>query len=167
MWEKNGFALALTEDLPQPQKGKLQYHYTLTRQQYVESCRVIIPNDKVFILPISDLQPSQLFISEGKLCLCKEWFDKSDIAKMDAIPIKHFMGKNLMTDGHTRAVLAYLSGFKEIPCYLDTDELDMKAYAKDIEWCNEEGVSGVSDLAKRIVSHKDYEVLWRKRCMEG
>lgn len=39
MWQKNGFTLALSEDLPQPQKGKYQYHYTLTRQQFIESKR--------------------------------------------------------------------------------------------------------------------------------
>lgn len=166
MWEKNGFLLALTENLPQPQKGKLQYHYTLTRQQYIEKCRVIIPSGKVFMLPIADLQPSQLYISEGKLNLCREWFGGSDVRSMDAIPIKYFMGKNLITDGHTRAVLAYLSGFSSVPCYLDTDELDMATYATDIAMCSAEGVSGIADLAKRIVSPRDYEMLWRKRCMD-
>ncbi|MEA4889017.1 MAG: GNAT family N-acetyltransferase [Clostridiaceae bacterium] len=34
VWEKNGFTLVLTENLPQPQKGKFQYHYRLTRQDY-------------------------------------------------------------------------------------------------------------------------------------
>ena len=41
MWQKNGFTLTFTEDLPQPQKGKLQYHYTLTREQYMENNRNI------------------------------------------------------------------------------------------------------------------------------
>lgn len=119
------------------------------------------------MLPISKLQPSQLYISDGKLRLAKEWFDKSDITSMDAVPIKKFEDKHLMTDGHTRAVLAFLNGFTEILCYFDLEELDMEAYMKDIDWCNEEGVYGIADLAKRIVAHKDYEVLWRKRCMEG
>lgn len=71
-----------------------------------------------------------------------------------------------MTDGHTRAVMAVLAGAKEIPCYWDKDELDMKAYAKDVEWCNDAGICSAVDLAGRICSAKDYEVLWRKRCME-
>lgn len=33
-----------------------------------------------------------------------------------------------MTDGHTRAVAAYLADWEEIPVYLDTDEFDMTAY---------------------------------------
>lgn len=166
MWQKNGFSLILTEDHPQSQKGKQKYHFTLTRQQYIENRREIVLKEKVFMLPISELQPSQLYISEGKLRLVKEWFDKSDITKFDPIPIKHWNGKNLMTDGHTRAVLAHQNGFTEIPCYIDEDELDMNAYATDVEWCDNEGVFGIADLAERIVSHKDYEMLWRKRCME-
>jgi aminoglycoside 6'-N-acetyltransferase len=35
MWEKSGFTLILTEALPQPQKGKYQYHFRLTREEYM------------------------------------------------------------------------------------------------------------------------------------
>jgi hypothetical protein len=34
IWEKNGFTLVLSEELPQPQKGKLQHHFRLTREEY-------------------------------------------------------------------------------------------------------------------------------------
>ena len=34
VWEKNGFTLILTEEIPQPSKGKLQYHWRLTRDEY-------------------------------------------------------------------------------------------------------------------------------------
>ena len=35
VWEKNGFTLVLQEELPQPQKGKLQNHWRLTRGEYM------------------------------------------------------------------------------------------------------------------------------------
>ena len=35
VWEKLGFSLVLSEELPQPQKGKWQYHFRLTREEYV------------------------------------------------------------------------------------------------------------------------------------
>jgi len=166
VWEKNGFALVQKVKHRYSSKSEYEYHYVLTRQQYIEKHRVLIPEDRVFMMPILDLQPSQLYISSGKLALAREWFDPSDCSQMDPIPVKEFLGKKMMTDGHTRAVLAYLSGFYEVPCYMDPDDLDMKAYEKCIDWCNEEGIFGIADLAKRIVSFKDYEVLWRKRCME-
>lgn len=37
MWEKNRFTLILSEDLPQPQKGKYQYHFRLTKDEYLRN----------------------------------------------------------------------------------------------------------------------------------
>jgi RimJ/RimL family protein N-acetyltransferase/SAM-dependent methyltransferase len=38
VWEKNGFKQVLAEPLlPQPQKGKWQYHYRLTREEYINN----------------------------------------------------------------------------------------------------------------------------------
>lgn len=34
VWEKNRFKLVLTEEIPQPHKGKLQYHWRLTKGEY-------------------------------------------------------------------------------------------------------------------------------------
>lgn len=36
VWEKNGFRLVLTEDIPQPHKGKQQYHWRLTRDEFFQ-----------------------------------------------------------------------------------------------------------------------------------
>ena len=36
VWEKNGFKLVLTEEIPEPHKGKLQYHWRLTKNEYFE-----------------------------------------------------------------------------------------------------------------------------------
>lgn len=165
VWEKNGFRFIQSEALPQPQKGRFQFHFQRTRQEFAGQRRVIVPPEKTFLLPVQALQPSQLYISEGKLALCGEWFD-GEAAHMDAIPVKRLLGRILMTDGHTRAVMAHLAGCASVPCAWDEDELDMAAYAADVALCRAEGVTGIAALAARIVSAKDYEVLWRKRCMD-
>ena len=42
VWEKNGFTLSYTQPLlPQPQKGRMECHYTLTRQAYLQSRKLI------------------------------------------------------------------------------------------------------------------------------
>jgi len=167
MWEKHGFTRVLEEPLePQPQKGQWQYHYRLTRQEYVERRRSRVPAEKRFLFPIAKLQPSQLYISDGKMRLVREWFNPGDLAGFDPIPVKRFQGKTLMTDGHTRAVAAHLAGLDSVPVYWDEDELDMRAYAMDIQWCDQEEIHSPVDLAGRVVPYKDYERLWRKRCME-
>lgn len=166
MWEKHGFTQVLAEPLPQPQKGQVQYHYKLTREEFIRRSRIKVPPEQRLLLPIADLQPSQLFISEGKLRLVREWFDPEDSRCFDPIPVKRLDDHILMTDGHTRAVVAHLAGWHTVPAYWDEDEFDMRAYAMDVKWCDEEGVHNPIDLAGRIISHKAYERLWRKRCME-
>ncbi len=37
VWEKNGFSLVLSEPLPQPQKGRFQLHWRLTKEEYKAS----------------------------------------------------------------------------------------------------------------------------------
>lgn len=166
LWEKHGFTRILEEPLPASRKGKIQYHYRLTRQEYIENRRANIPAGKRFQAELAALQPSQLYISEGKLRLVREWFDPDSRGNFDPIPIKQYGNMLLVTDGHTRAVAACLAGWETIPAYWDEDELDMDAYAVDVRWCREEGISSPFALVDRIVPHKDYERLWRKRCME-
>ncbi|GHU78822.1 hypothetical protein FACS1894191_0310 [Clostridia bacterium] len=168
VWEKNGFTRILAESLtPQPQKGKWQYHYRLTCQDWVRPRRENIPPEKVFELPLDALQPSQLYISAGKLRLAREWFEAIGNSAIDPIPIKDMDGKNVMTDGHTRAVMAKLAGCEAVPVYWETAALDWNAYRLNVKWCEEEAVTNVMALAKRIVPHRDYERLWRKRCAES
>lgn len=37
VWLKNGFRLVKVEELPQPRKGRFQYHFALSRAEFVES----------------------------------------------------------------------------------------------------------------------------------
>ena len=166
MWEKHGFSLALCEELPQPQKGNHQLHYRLTRREFIEHRRVHVPPERQMQWPLAQLQPSQLYISEGKLRLLREWFDPADSRAFDPIPVKRLDGRMVMTDGHTRAVAAHLAGWQTVPIYWDEDDLDMGAYAMDVTWCDAEGIGSPVGLAARMVPHKEYERLWRKRCME-
>ena len=95
-----------------------------------------------------------------------EWFNPKDPQTFDPIPVKRLNDCIVMTDGHTRAVAAHLAGWEQVPVCWDEDELDMRAYAIDVRWCNEDRIYTPIDLVERMVAHKDYEHLWRKRCME-
>lgn len=117
----------------------------------------------IFMLPLTSLTPSQLYISADKLKAVESWFH-GDISKMEPIPVKELAGRLLMTDGHTRAMAALLQGIRSVPCIWDTDALDWAAYAADISMCAEEGITSVEALARRIVSAREYELLWHRRC---
>lgn len=120
-------------------------------------------NDCIFEAKISELTPSQLYISAEKMKRVNEWFD-GDTSKIEPIPIKKLAGRLLMTDGHTRTVAAHLKGLKKNPCVWDTDDLDWAAYAADINMCAEEGIISIEKLAERIVSGEGYKKLWNDRC---
>lgn len=166
MWEKNNFTLVHTANNTQPNKSKYQRHYSLTQTDFIDSKRNKISTDDILYLPIEKLVPSKPYLSEGKLSLAMKWFNPNDLSNMDPIPIKKVQDNYLMKDGHTRAYLAYVNGYKKVPCYLDSNDLDMRAYDIYVKWCKKEDVNRVSDLAQRIVEHKYYELLWRRRRME-
>jgi len=68
-----------------------------------------------FKMKLSEIQPSQLYISKKKLALIKKTFDPKDLSTLGVIPIKKLGKKIFYTDGHTRAFAAYQSCFTEIP----------------------------------------------------
>jgi len=123
-------------------------------------------NSKIFELPLIELQPSQLYISEAKLAAVRIWFNPVDKSKFVPIPIKRFKGKYMMTDGHTRAVQAVLAGWKNVPVIWDIDELDMAAYAECVRWCEAAEIKSAVDLIRFIVSAEEYINLWDSRCDE-
>ena len=118
-----------------------------------------------YFLPLSALHPSQLYISEEKLAAVRACFHPGNLIGFDPLPVKKRAdGLLYLTDGHTRAVAAYLAGMKEIPVCDEWEELSWEAYDECIRWCDEEGADTVEKLAKRIVSKEEYQILWNERC---
>lgn len=52
MWEKHGFTRVLEEPIPDSWKGKLQYHYRLTRREFIERGQNMAPKDGRDELPL-------------------------------------------------------------------------------------------------------------------
>ena len=117
-----------------------------------------------FWIDINCVFPSQLYINVEKLNSVQKWFDDGKAHRLDALPVKIIAGGLVLTDGHTRAVAAYLSGAKKLKVYWDNDELDWRAYEKCVGWCNAEGVGSLAELSRRIIEPEDYRRLWLERC---
>jgi len=83
---------------------------------------------------------------------------------LEPIPIKEIDGQLVATDGHTRLLAWFLNGHQEVECEWEDTEMDWDEYRVCIQWCKEEGIQSVADLAKRIISPENYEVLWLERC---
>ena len=119
-------------------------------------------------LPLKELQPSQLYLSQDKIQKVTSWYDSSP---MTPIFVRKFANCDdwVITDGHTRAFVASLKGATTIPVQLDEEAYSdtvIKLYEQCINWCREESISQISDLATRQLSQDDYQVFWIDRCQK-
>jgi hypothetical protein len=121
---------------------------------------------KTFMMKLNKIQPSQLYISSEKLSEVMKTFDPTKPESIEPIPIKELGNIIVFVDGHTRAFAAFLHNVPEIPVYWENDELDWDAYKICVGWCKKEGIHTIADLKSKIVSQKDYEILWYRRCEE-
>jgi hypothetical protein len=126
--------------------------------------RVPFEMTNTFQIKLDSVQPSQLYISSKKLDEMMKSLERSKFVFVEPIPIKKLGNQVVFVDGHTRALAAFLLGLSEVPVYWEDEELDWDEYKICIGWCKEEGIHTISDLKNRIVSHKDYQVLWLDRC---
>jgi len=123
----------------------------------------------MFLCPLAQLQPSQLYISEAKLAHVLAWWQPPTLETLEPIPIKRLHGADgrirvIYTDGHTRAFAAYRLGFTEVPVVWDEDELDWEAYQICVDWCLDADIRTIADLKGRVIPPEQYEVLWHDRC---
>ena len=119
---------------------------------------------------IVELGLSQLYLNADKLSNISKWFKQHDLSDFEPLPVHNFgNGRLTLTDGHSRAFIAYMAGLEEIPVIYDTDEMVTSKigqlfYKNDIIWCDRFNLRNICDLECRIVSNEDYKKLWIARC---
>lgn len=115
-------------------------------------------------MTLDALQPSQLYISSAKLAQVVQALDAGEPSAHEPLPVKQLGGHTVLTDGHTRALAAFLRGEAEIVVAWDEDDLDWEAYEICVRWCREEGIRGIGDLQGRVIGPAEYDELWLARC---
>ena len=90
--------------------------------------------------------------------------ERSKPVFVEPIPVRKLGNQVVFVDGHTRAFAAFLLGWSEIPVYWEDEELDWDEYEVCVRWCKEGGIHVIADLKNKVVSPKDYQVLWLDRC---
>jgi len=118
---------------------------------------------KSFMMKLGEIQPSQLFINSEKLSLVMKTFDANP-RSIEFIPVKKIGDQVVFVDGHTRAFASFLRGISEVRVYWEEDELDWDEYEVCVDWCKKEGINTIADLKERVISSKEYQVLWLDRC---
>ena len=119
-------------------------------------------------IAISDLQFSQLFLSEAKIKRIENWLTSKTIEEAP-VTIRWFpwSEKPVLLDGHTRVFVANQKGMTHVPVLLDDEEIDEaleQLYQACTAWCNEQEINSVSAFSTRILSQAQYEIDWIGRC---
>jgi len=116
---------------------------------------------RIFKIDIKEITPEQLTVDEVKLDRVNSWIEKPEDIVVSCVKIGN---KIVSIDGHSRLVAAYNKGFKYVYAYLESDNDNVQFYKTCMEWCEEQGIFTIKDLAKRVVTPEEHERLWGNRC---
>ena len=112
---------------------------------------------------LTDLHPTQLYLSEKKLQAIQMLDQSAEIINVDPISVLAFGDSLLITDGHHRAYQALLAGRDMISAGFDRDGGD-ELYALYAQACEERKITSVLDLKHRILPQDEYEAKWYNWC---
>lgn len=108
---------------------------------------------------ITDLHPTQLYLSEKKLQDIQMLYQSEENINVDPISILKVGNRLLITDGHHRAYQALLAGQDTISAEFDQDGGDA-LYTLYAQACEERKIDSVLDLKHRILPQEEYEAKW-------
>ena len=112
---------------------------------------------------ITDLHPTQLYLSEKKLQAIQMLYQSAENINVDPISILAVGNRLLITDGHHRAYQALLAGQDTISAEFDQDGGNA-LYALYAQACEESKIDSILDLKHRILPQDEYEAKWYNWC---
>ena len=112
---------------------------------------------------ITDLHPTQLYLSEKKLQDIQMICQSAEIINMDPISVLASGDRLLITDGHHRAYQALLAGQNTISAEWDKDGGD-ELYHLYAQVCDDRKIYSVLDLKNHILPQDEYEAKWYNWC---
>ena len=119
--------------------------------------------EKEVEVKITDLHPTQLYLSEKKLQAIQMLDQSVEIINVDPISVLAFGNRFLITDGHHRAYQALLAGRDTISAEWDRDGGD-ELYHLYAQACEERKIYSVLDLKNHILPQDEYEAKWYNWC---
>lgn len=124
---------------------------------------LLMVEEKEVEVKITDLHPTQLYLSEKKLQAIQMLDQSADIINVDPISVLAFGDRFLITDGHHRAYQALLAGRDTITAEFDRDGGD-ELYVLYAQACEERKITSVLDLKNHILPQDEYEAKWYNWC---
>ena len=124
---------------------------------------LLMVEEKEVEVKITDLHPTQLYLSKKKLQAIQMLDQSAEIINVDPISVLAFGDRLLITDGHHRAYQALLAGRDTISAEFDRDGGDA-LYALYAQACEERKIDSVLDLKHRILPQDEYAAKWYNWC---
>ena len=124
---------------------------------------LLMIEEKEVKVKITDLHPTQLYLSEKKLQAIQMLDQSAEIINVDPISVLAFGDSLLITDGHHRAYQALLAGRDMISAEFDRDGGD-ELYHLYAQACEERKITSVLDLKHHILPQDEYEAKWYNWC---
>ena len=124
---------------------------------------LLMVEEKEVEVKITDLHPTQLYLSEKKLQAIQMLDQSAEIINVDPISVLAFGNRFLITDGHHRAYQALLAGRDTISAEFDRDGGD-ELYHLYAQACEERKIYSVLDLKNHILPQDEYEAKWYNWC---
>ena len=124
---------------------------------------LLMVEEKEVEVKITDLHPTQLYLSKKKLQAIQMLDQSAEIINVNPISVLAFGDRLLITDGHHRAYQALLAGRDTISAEFDRDGGDA-LYALYAQACEEKKITSVLDLKHRILPQDEYEAKWYNWC---
>ena len=124
---------------------------------------LLLVEEKELKIKITDLHPTQLYLSEKKLHDIQMLDQSAEIINVDPISILAFGNCFLITNGHHRAYQSLLAGRDTISAEFDKDGGD-ELYHLYAQACEERKIYSILDLKNRILPQDEYEAKWYNWC---
>ena len=124
---------------------------------------LLLVEEKELKIKITDLHPTQLYLSEKKLHDIQMLDQSAEIINVDPISILAFGNCFLITNGHHRAYQSLLAGRDTISAEFDKDGGD-EIYHLYAQACEERMIYSVLDLKNHILAQDEYEAKWYNWC---
>lgn len=118
-------------------------------------------NIEAFKINLNEIIPEQLTIDKVKLDRVSSWIDKPEDVVASCVKIGE---KIVSIDGHSRLVSAFNKGFEYVYAYFEPDNGNIEFYKTCLQWCQEENIFTIKDLAGRVVTPEEHERLWGNKC---
>lgn len=112
---------------------------------------------ETFSVRIDQLQPTQTHLSQARI----ESISRHVGFLAKPLAVKLIEGRLCVVDGHERLFALSSVGQENVEVYMDDNSgLTDEAFMALVKYCCDKGITSIHDLENRVVSPRNFKMLW-------